>query len=82
MALYSRRAVLQARDAKNTACYLLIWHYPDGTSRTERFEDQGRFHHRLTLLEQQLAEKGLHLIGSPRILATGWVGGKSSLKLS
>ena len=73
---------LETRYEEDTTCYLLIWRYPDGTSRTERYQDQGRFQKRLTLLEQQLADKGWHLIGSPRILPSGWAGGTSSLKPS
>ena len=69
---------LETRYEENTASYLLIWRYPEGLSCTERFTDSAGLRERLIMLEQELAEKGWHFTGSPRILTTGWANAKRS----
>ena len=54
---------------ENTAAYLVIWRYPDGTGRTERFSDQTSFSVRCLILEQELTDDGWDFSGvtpSPR----------------
>ncbi|OFW46779.1 MAG: hypothetical protein A3J29_20365 [Acidobacteria bacterium RIFCSPLOWO2_12_FULL_67_14b] len=73
--LYERGAEvlrIETRFDNDSSQFEMIWHRPDGTTKTERFATEDAFRARLETVEAALRTEHWNRTGTPEIQKDGW----------
>ena len=63
---------IETRYDNEAADYVLVVHWPDGRSQSERFSVESQFRSRVVEFQKYIEDEGWASSGSPEIIRDGW----------
>jgi len=63
---------IETRYDNESADYVLVVHWPDGRSQTERFSVESQFRSRVVEFQKYIEDEGWASSGPPEIIRDGW----------
>jgi hypothetical protein len=63
---------IETRYDNKASEYVLVVHWPDGSTQTDRFSSESQFRSRVLELQKHIESEGWRSVGSPQIIRDGW----------